>query len=89
MIEITKINDHEFEVRVSAATPTVHQVTLNQEYYHTLTGGNVSKEELLKMSFGFLLERESNTMIFREFELPVISRYFPEYESVIKEQVKK
>lgn len=89
MIEVIKINDHEFEVTVSASTQTKHKVTLNEKYYITLAEGKISKEELIRRSFEFLLERESNTMIFREFELPVISRYFPEYESVIKEVVKK
>ncbi len=89
MIEIKTIHDSEFEVTVDAPTKTVHRVTLPVEYYEKLTGHQISKEELIKRSFAFLLERESNTMIFRQFELPVISRYFPEYESVVKNQIKK
>jgi hypothetical protein len=42
-----------------------------------------STEELLRMSFEFLLERESNTSILPSFDLPVIGRYFPEYEKQI------
>ncbi|MDX2343195.1 MAG: hypothetical protein QNL12_05390 [Acidimicrobiia bacterium] len=38
---------------------------------------------LVEKSFEFLLERESNTSILSSFELPVIDRYFPEYETTI------
>jgi hypothetical protein len=34
--------------------------------------------------FEFLLQRESNTSILSSFELPVIGRYFPEYEDEIR-----
>ena len=39
---------------------------------------------LVKLSFAFLLERESPQMIIRSFDLLDIARYFPEYESVIR-----
>ena len=41
-------------------------------------GGN---EELVRMSFEFLLEREPATSILRRFSLDVIGNYFPEYPS--------
>jgi hypothetical protein len=44
-----------------------------------VTGGRVSAKQLVEMSFEFLLEREPNTSILGQFELPVIERYFPEY----------
>jgi hypothetical protein len=53
------------------------------EYLQKLTGGRVSAETLIEKSFEFLLERESNTSILRSFDLPVIQRYFPEYERTI------
>ena len=34
------------------------------------TGGRVSREDLIRASFEFLLERESNTMILSRFDLP-------------------
>ncbi len=48
-----------------------------------LTGGRVSAEVLIERSFEFLLERESNTSILSTFDLPVIQRYFSEYERTI------
>lgn len=59
-------------------------VTASRAYYEKLTGDRISVEELVHKSFEFLLERESNTSILRSFDLSVISRYFPEYESTIR-----
>ncbi len=63
---------------------TEHTVTLDNDYYKTLTGGKMTKEELIKKSFEFLLERESNKSILSKFNLKVIKSYFPEYEEEIK-----
>jgi hypothetical protein len=72
-----------YQVTVESATTTQHSVTVTPEYWQKLTGGRVSAETLVEKSFEFLLERESNTSILRSFDLPVIQRYFPEYERTI------
>lgn len=43
-------------------------------------------EDLVRRSFEFLLEREPRTSILREFDLPVIERYFPEFEREIRRE---
>jgi hypothetical protein len=43
-------------------------------------------EELVRRSFDFLLEREPPSSILRTFALPLIERYFPEYDRIIKKQ---
>jgi hypothetical protein len=48
----------------------------------------VPAEKLVEKSFELLLERESNTSILRSFDLPVIQRYFPEYEQTIRTMLK-
>jgi hypothetical protein len=83
-IEVKKISDSQFEVTVNEQGTTTHLVTLSMDYYNKLTGGKVSRETLIEKSFEFLLQREPNTSILRSFDLPVISRYFPEYEGKIK-----
>jgi hypothetical protein len=40
-------------------------------------------------SFLFLLEHEPNTSILPSFDLPVIGRYFPEYERQIHTQLRQ
>lgn len=61
---------------------TTHDVTVGED----LPGRfGVSPEALIKASFRFLLDRESKESIMRTFELSIISRYFPEYESKLGE----
>ncbi len=83
-VEVQKIDENTFSVTVSGARTTKHKVTVSDEYHQKLTGGRESKEKLVKRSFDFLLEREPNTSILGAFDLPVIGRYFPEYENTIR-----
>jgi len=73
-----------FQVTVQGPNPTTHTVAVDPDYASRLTGGRLSSAELVRRSFEFLLEREPNTSILRSFELPVIGRYFPEYETTIR-----
>lgn len=84
MITVNKQNDSTYEVTVQGRNPTTHIVTVTPDYAAKLTGGSVPIETLIKRSFDFLLEREPNTSILRNFELPLIERYFPEYERTIR-----
>jgi len=87
MITVDTIDEQTFQVTVTDRSTTTHTVTVDPSYYTKLTGGRVSAEKLVEKSFEFLLERESNASILRSFELPVISRYFPEYESTIRKML--
>jgi hypothetical protein len=42
---------------------------------------------LVRRSFDFLLEREPKESILATFDLGVISRYYPEYETEIRRRV--
>ena len=83
MIDVKAVGDGKWQVTVNSQTTTTHIVTVPDAYYRKLSSGRVKVEKLLQASFEFLLEREPNTSILREFELSVISRYFPEYETTI------
>jgi hypothetical protein len=87
MITVETIDERTFKVTVKGRSTTTHTVTVDPSYHTKLTGGRVSAEKLVEKSFQFLLERESNTSILRSFELPVIGRYFPEYETTIREML--
>jgi len=82
-IRVVNTSAGAYEVTVEGAATTVHSVTVSPEYLQKLTGGRVSAETLIEKSFEFLLERESNTSILSTFDLPVIQRYFSEYERTI------
>jgi hypothetical protein len=88
MIQVKKTNEGEFRVVVQeGGSETSHVVSLEDDYCRKLTGGKVEAEELVRKSFEFLLEREPKESILRRFDLPVIGRYFPEYEREIKKRL--
>jgi hypothetical protein len=77
-----------FRVTVREGTgETQHRVTLARADYKRLSGGEASPETLVSESFRFLLEREPKEAILPSFDLPVIGRYFPEYEHSIRRRV--
>ena len=84
-IEVESRGPSEFHVRVvesgsRGASESVHRVTLSRKDYLRITEEKITSEELLRRSFEFLLEREPKESILARFDLPVIGRYFPEYE---------
>lgn len=67
---------------------TRHSVNLSQRDFQQLTSGaETTPEELVRKSFEFMLERESKNQILRQFDLPVIERYFPEYPAEIRKRL--
>ena len=83
MVCVEPLSDEQWLVTVTAETTTRHRVNVRAEDIRRLGGGAFSAQELLDASFRFLLEREPNTTILAAFDLPLISRYFPEYEREI------
>lgn len=68
---------------------TRHRVDVKRaDFEKYVTGKEVSVEELVKKSFEFLLERERKESILRQFSLPDINEYFPEYASEIVKRLK-
>jgi hypothetical protein len=82
-IKVIKLSAHQFEVTVYGQTNTAHQVTVSELYAKKLIGNRRSTEALLHDSFEFLLAREANTSILRNFDLSAIADYFPDYERLI------
>ena len=68
---------HVAEVTVKGRETTTHRVRISRAERERYGGGDVA--ELVKRSFEFLLARESNSSILREFDLATIEQYFPEY----------
>jgi hypothetical protein len=64
-------------VTVRDRTGTTHVVRISRAEHERYGGGDVV--DLVRRSFEFLLDREPNTSILREFDLGAIERYFPEY----------
>ena len=89
MIKVHHLSGDEYEVKVGGTRQTIHRITLRDADRQRLGGKDVSAERLVEESFRFLLEREPNTSILSGFELPVIRRYFPEYEGEIRKRLKQ
>jgi hypothetical protein len=69
-------------VTVNDTTATVHRVGISRAEHERYGGGDVT--DLVRRSFEFLLAREANTQILREFSLSDIERYFPEFAKKIR-----
>jgi hypothetical protein len=66
------------------ADATRHVVKVSHEDLARLAPGHYDPHQLVEASFGFLLEREPRESILRQFDLPVIERYFPGYERWVR-----
>jgi hypothetical protein len=73
---------HVADVTVKERETTTHRVRVSHAERERFGGGDV--EDLVKRSFEFMLAREPNTSILREFDLSTIERYFPEYAREIR-----
>ena len=83
VIDVEHAKGDEWVVTVNAGTMTRHRVRVSNADLARL-GQGCSTEALLRESFRFLLERESNTSILPSFDLPLIGHYFPEFENEVK-----
>ena len=67
---------------------TRHRVRVSAADLARLAPGASDPGELVTASVVFLLEREPKESILREFDLMVISRYFPEYEREMRDRLR-
>ena len=88
MISVKHLGSDEWSVSVQDIVMTHHRVRVTPEDIVRFAEGQ-APQALLEESFRFLLEREPNTSILNSFDLPLIGRYFPEYESEIRSRLKR
>jgi hypothetical protein len=69
-------------VTVNDTTATVHRVRISRAEHERYGGGDVT--DLVRRSFEFLLARETNTQVLREFALSDIEKYFPDFARTIR-----
>jgi hypothetical protein len=83
MIEVTQLDGEEpfrFEVVVrERGSETRHLVTMSFRTSQELTRGAASPEHCIEAAFRFLLDREPKEAILSQFDVTLISRYFPEF----------
>jgi len=83
-INIKELSPNVFDVTIYSNTETNHQVTISDNFITEYQIKNLTKKEIIKKSFLFLLERESNSSILRKFDIEVIANYFPDYKKLFK-----
>ena len=66
---------------------TTHDVRVATDVLERLALGAVEPTALVRASFEFLLDREPRESILRSFDLPVIGRYFPEWEAEVGDRL--
>jgi len=80
-------DDSSFSFRVTIrdgdGSETHHSVTLSRTDWLRLGAGFDTPAALMRACFAFLLAREGKESILGSFDVGVIGRYFPEFESEI------
>jgi hypothetical protein len=75
-------------VREHGIDVSTHRVRVSADDLDRLAPGADDPTTLVQASFAFLLVRESPQMILRSFDLTEISRYFPEYETDLRQRLR-
>jgi len=87
-VSVQRQPDGTFKVDVSTGrTQTSHVVTVPTGAPAQLGADQVTPEDLVRVSFTFLLEREPATSILRRFSLTQIADYFPDYPQEIRHRL--
>lgn len=83
-LDVVQQDDRTFLVTVTDEhSSTEHRVTVwPSDVQHYAPGA--TPEELVEASFEFLLAHEPKESILRQFELPVIERYFAQYPAAMR-----
>ncbi len=93
MIDVTRIGSGdplEFDVVIDdGAGRTQHRITMSQETYGRISEGGQRPENCIEAAFHFLLDREPKEAILEQFDITVISRYFPEFEKERPEYMRR
>lgn len=77
--------DYVFQVQVDDMNSSSrHIVNMSYDFYSNLNT-KMDPKEIIKWSFEFLLQKEPKESILSEFDVTVISKYFPEYSRELNE----
>jgi hypothetical protein len=87
-MSVTEQRPGRFVVELTGASrATTHNVDVPAGLAVRLGGAGTSDERLVKESFRYLLEREPNTSILRDFSIDRIGDYFPGWADEIRQRL--
>jgi len=79
--------NYSFEVTVDeGSSSTRHFVSMTKDFYENLDT-NSNPEQIIHESFLFLLSKESKEMIYSEFDVSIISSYYPDFLDYLNNKV--
>ena len=83
-VRVESLSSDEFSVILEMGNNLRFVVFLSDDYYKNLTLLRIDKKGLVEFSISFLLQRLTADSIRHVFDVSLISKHFPEYESEVK-----
>lgn len=65
---------------------SVYSVTMDKDFI-TRIGADFKPEKIVEKSFEFLLEKEGKDKILAEFDITIISHYYPEFITELEKKL--
>jgi len=91
MIEVRQTGQADpltFDVAIhGSGNETRHRITMSRADCDRLTNGSCTPEHCIEAAFRFLLDREPKEAILTRFDISVISRYFPDFETKLSRYI--
>ena len=83
-IRVESLSSDEFSVILERSNNLRFVVFLSDDYYKELTLLRIDKKGLVEFSISFLLQRLTADSIRHVFDISLIRKHFPEFESEVK-----
>ena len=83
-IRVESLSSDEFSVILERSNNLRFVVFLSDDYYKNLTLLRIDKKRLVEFSISFLLQRLTADSIRHVFDISLIRKHFPEFESEVK-----
>ena len=83
-IRVESLSSDEFSVILESGDNLGFVVFLSDDYYKNLTLLRINKKKLVEFSISFLLQRLTADSIRHVFDVSLIRKHFPEFESEVK-----
>ena len=83
-IRVESLSSDEFLVILERGNNLRFVVFLSDDYYKNLTLLRINKKRLVEFSISFLLQRLTADSIRHVFDISLIRKHFPEFESEVK-----
>lgn len=77
--QVEKDSVYKFDVTVDEINSSTRHIVIMEKSFYNDLNTELGPKEIVDWSFEFLLDKEPKESILSEFNIKVISNYFPEY----------